>query len=746
MTTLSISPPFPIFSDRDGSPLENGYIWVGTANVNPITNPIAVYWDAALTQPAALPVRTINGYPANSGTPGRLFTGSADYSLTVQDSKGSLVYSALARTDLVGDISAAQVIYQPAGSGAQSRTVESKLQDSVSFVDFGADPSGSIECATAMQSAIDYVASLGGGTVTSPPGATYRIASSLLLRTGLKIDLNGSTIVQYTDNIPVLTAPAGGFIQSWSVRDGFLNFNTQQTSAQTNGIGLRLANGSFSYLFEVENVQVTFACDGIVCPPTTGSFAFVGTFRNYVGADCSRYSMSIDCDSAVGGNTNLIFDNCWAIGSKIPGEPGALVGAMGFYFNSCSMCQWRGVLADKIGGPFLFVQSCSGWFGVLTMEAGRIEVAPNQLASMVTFSNTSADIHCLKFIANEFKTYNSFVANVTGTISVGETITGATSGATGTVRTTGTGAGTTITYYMTNGTNFSAAENILVGGVSQGTVTTAVNNTGNIYLFRSTSSLDTRSFQQTISQYYSEYNAFAGQNIYDVIPTAYSPGVSGPVWVYNWLALILGDTGRTTFNLSDFGTPKQIRYWNGDNRYYTTGMTADAAWDGSQTNLLASAMDLANSYTGYTPVPKDRNLRFNCASYGNDRDGGLTLYSVDGFGAEQWITKVRLRSDGGGNGRLSMVGPANGSVELVTTGLPGVETVRVRALQSGSVLAGAGAALSTSATDGFLYVPTCAGTPTGIPTAQTGLAPIVINTTNNKLYFFSGGSWRDAGP
>jgi len=55
-------------------------------------------------------------------------------------------------------------------------------------------------------------------------------------------------------------------------------------------------------------------------------------------------------------------------------------------------------------------------------------------------------------------------------------------------------------------------------------------------------------------------------------------------------------------------------------------------------------------------------------------------------------------------------------------------------------------ALATSATDGFLYVPTCAGTPTGTPTTQTGTAPIVVDTTNNKLYFYSGGQWRDAGP
>jgi len=73
-------------------------------------------------------------------------------------------------------------------------------------------------------------------------------------------------------------------------------------------------------------------------------------------------------------------------------------------------------------------------------------------------------------------------------------------------------------------------------------------------------------------------------------------------------------------------------------------------------------------------------------------------------------------------------------------------TERFRIESNGSIRAGATAALATTATDGFLYVPTCAGTPTGTPTAITGMAPIVVNTTNNKLYFYSGGAWRDAGP
>lgn len=64
----------------------------------------------------------------------------------------------------------------------------------------------------------------------------------------------------------------------------------------------------------------------------------------------------------------------------------------------------------------------------------------------------------------------------------------------------------------------------------------------------------------------------------------------------------------------------------------------------------------------------------------------------------------------------------------------------------GNVVSGPWAAIATNATNGFLYVPSCAGTPTGAPTSFTGKIPLVVDSTNNKLYFYSGGSWRDAGP
>jgi hypothetical protein len=114
MSALSVQPPYPAFAGADGLPLENGYIWVGTVNLNPQVNPISVFWDSALTIPAALPIRTLNGYPVYQGSPSRFYTAS-DYSIQVLDSKGSLVY-----TSLNGNVATGSVATNATGDGTQT--------------------------------------------------------------------------------------------------------------------------------------------------------------------------------------------------------------------------------------------------------------------------------------------------------------------------------------------------------------------------------------------------------------------------------------------------------------------------------------------------------------------------------------------------------------------------------------------------------------------------------------------------
>ncbi len=74
------------------------------------------------------------------------------------------------------------------------------------------------------------------------------------------------------------------------------------------------------------------------------------------------------------------------------------------------------------------------------------------------------------------------------------------------------------------------------------------------------------------------------------------------------------------------------------------------------------------------------------------------------------------------------------------TGVAGTLTQAMKIDSSSNVVINT-TAVATTATNGFLYIPTCAGVPTGVPTAYTGRAPIVFDTTNNKLCIYNG-AWK----
>lgn len=92
---IEISQPFRVFTDVDGEPLEDGYIHIGAVNQNPQAVPISVFWDVALTIPAAQPIRTLGGYPSRSGTPSRMYVAEVEYSISVSNKNSTLVYSSL---------------------------------------------------------------------------------------------------------------------------------------------------------------------------------------------------------------------------------------------------------------------------------------------------------------------------------------------------------------------------------------------------------------------------------------------------------------------------------------------------------------------------------------------------------------------------------------------------------------------------------------------------------------------------
>ena len=154
--------PFPIFYDDDGFPLEDGMIFVGEANQEPRANPVAVFYDAALSVPAEQPIRTNNGRPAYQGAPTRLYIAEAEYSITVQNKFGTPFINGAGE-----QVSASGIGFIQAGTGAVARTVQSKLRETVSVKDFGAVGNGSTNDTAAIQAAINSLGSAGGTVVIS---------------------------------------------------------------------------------------------------------------------------------------------------------------------------------------------------------------------------------------------------------------------------------------------------------------------------------------------------------------------------------------------------------------------------------------------------------------------------------------------------------------------------------------------------------------------------------------------------
>jgi hypothetical protein len=177
---LQIQSPFQQLFDTNGSPLDDGYVYIGTANANPETSPIAIYWDDAGTIPAAQPLRTLNGYIVRSGTPARVYTALEDFSMTVKDRQGRVVFSVLDATSdsnlttaLASSSGSSLVGFLQSGANAQLRTVQSKLRDVVSVKDFGAVGDGIVDDTLAFTDA--RTASSGRYYV---PDGTYLVASS----------------------------------------------------------------------------------------------------------------------------------------------------------------------------------------------------------------------------------------------------------------------------------------------------------------------------------------------------------------------------------------------------------------------------------------------------------------------------------------------------------------------------------------------------------------------------------------
>lgn len=115
--SVRANPPFSLFTDSNGAPLVNGYIYIGTANADPVMVPVTVYSDAALTVTVAQPIRTLSGVPVVNGSPVNLYV-AGNYSIAVKDRNNLLVYTLASAVLAGGDITLASGEKLTASSGS----------------------------------------------------------------------------------------------------------------------------------------------------------------------------------------------------------------------------------------------------------------------------------------------------------------------------------------------------------------------------------------------------------------------------------------------------------------------------------------------------------------------------------------------------------------------------------------------------------------------------------------------------
>jgi hypothetical protein len=113
---------------------------------------------------------------------------------------GALVKFSTVQTLSTVDTSSEDILFTQGGVGAVTRSVQSKERDIISVRDFGAVGNGVIDDTVAIQTAYNYLASIGGGQIIWPKG-NYRVTGTIYFSTNIKTNLMRSTITASNQTI-----------------------------------------------------------------------------------------------------------------------------------------------------------------------------------------------------------------------------------------------------------------------------------------------------------------------------------------------------------------------------------------------------------------------------------------------------------------------------------------------------------------------------------------------------------------
>lgn len=224
------------FFTNTGSPLSGGKIYTYTAGT---TTPQTTYTTSSGSVAHTNPIILDSAGRLPGGE--MWITNTVIYKFVLKDSADVLIgtYDNISGINATVNFNnASQVVYDPAGTGAVATTVQAKLRQTRSVMDFGAVGDGSTDNTTAIQAAMTAA---GSGTLLFPDGV-FNVSGTLTVPIGLKIQgtyrlgQNGNASGNNGGTKIVQTATGTGVASTTGTTSGDATGNYLLTVANTTGM------------------------------------------------------------------------------------------------------------------------------------------------------------------------------------------------------------------------------------------------------------------------------------------------------------------------------------------------------------------------------------------------------------------------------------------------------------------------------------------------------------------------------
>lgn len=205
--------------------------------------------------------------------------------------------------DLADDDGSNWIGFDPADATGVARSVQDKLQETVSVLDFGADPTGVVDSAAAIQLAIDS-----GSTSILIPEGTYRLTTSLVIQsTDAVREITGS-------GFAVLQLNVASAAKIFDIQTGkqFLtisNLTLDSTGSKSDAYATYGIYADTSSYLTFNNIRATdFSGAGLECR----GCVYVG-IKNFTAGSCT-YGLSLRKNGVSTQNTAVSVDRAYISG------------------------------------------------------------------------------------------------------------------------------------------------------------------------------------------------------------------------------------------------------------------------------------------------------------------------------------------------------------------------------------------------------------------------------------------------